>query len=223
MNSRNWPGRRLIGYLTAPLILGWLALAEGAFAHKVSVFAWVEGQEVAGEAYFAGGGKAQNCRIEIFDSAGQKLLETQTNEAGEFRFPIPKADNLKIVAHGGEGHQAEYTLPAGELGQSAPPVEPPGAQAKPETPAPSPAGREAAPLASPSTLDRSELEAAIERALDKKLAPIHRKLAEMSQDRIGVQDIVTGVGFILGLFGAAALARRNPKREARAPAARAKG
>jgi nickel transport protein len=57
-------------------------------------------------------------------------------------------------------------------------------------------------------VDPAQVQAAVERALDRKLAPIRAMLARMEADRgIGVQDVVGGLGWILGLVGLAAWMR----------------
>ena len=80
--------RVLIAALVLTLAL--LVLAPLASAHKVNVFAWVEGDTVHVEGYFAGKKKAQDSLVEVFDSSGEKLLDGRTNERGEFSFKIPK-------------------------------------------------------------------------------------------------------------------------------------
>jgi nickel transport protein len=44
----------------------------------------------------------------------------------------------------------------------------------------------------------------IEKALDKKLAPIMRTLAEMQEQKIRLTDVLGGLGYIFGLVGVAA-------------------
>lgn len=167
-----------------------------------------------GEALFVGGWSSPGgSRVSVSDSTGRLLGETMTDENGEFRFSIAVKEPLTIVARTADGHRAEFVLaPAGnEAGHpsaaSQPFSEPSeGALAggRSEASASSGGGAEAGPV----TLSAGELEAAIEHALEEKLGPIRRELAQMSRERVSVQDVIAGVGFILGIFGAAALARR---------------
>ncbi len=71
--------------------------------------------------------------------------------------------------------------------------------------APSPAA--APPL--PAGIDK-----AIEKALDKKLAPIMRTLAEMQEQRIRLTDVLGGLGYIFGLVGVAAYVKSRKERKA---------
>jgi nickel transport protein len=84
------------------------------------------------------------------------------------------------------------------LAQGAPVPDPPQPAAKTEAPAvneSSPAA--ASPL--PAGIDK-----VIEKALDKKLAPIMRTLAEMQEQKIRLTDVLGGLGYIFGLVGVAA-------------------
>jgi nickel transport protein len=86
--------------------------------------------------------------------------------------------------------------------EQAPPAAPQPA-AKIETPSagePSPAA--ASPL--PAGIDK-----ALEKALDKKLAPIMRTLAEMQEQKIRLTDVLGGLGYIFGLVGVAAYFKRK--------------
>jgi nickel transport protein len=45
------------------------------FAHKVNIFAYVEGGKIYTESYFNDGKKCIDSRIEVLDNQGNKLLE----------------------------------------------------------------------------------------------------------------------------------------------------
>ena len=102
-----------VALLMAPLT------ARRASAHKVNVFAWVEGHTVFVEGYFSGGKKAQNSLVEVYNGAGEKLLEGRTNEKGEFSFKIPEKTDLKIVLTASMGHKNDFIIPATDIGQMA--------------------------------------------------------------------------------------------------------
>ena len=54
------------------------------------------------------------------------------------------------------------------------------------------------------------LDTALDTALDQKLAPVRRMLSEQTQKGPGLQEIIGGLGWILGLVGLAAWLRRRP-------------
>lgn len=90
-------------------------LVEPADAHRVNVFAWVEGDTVHVESKFSGGKKVNAGKIIVIDPRGAELVKGTTNAEGEFSFKVPEKTDLKIVLLAGEGHRAEWTIDAAEL------------------------------------------------------------------------------------------------------------
>ncbi len=171
-----------------------------AMAHRVNIFAYVEGNDVLVECVFSTSSPVRDGQINVFDSvSGEELLQGKTDDKGFFRFPVPEkaraaGSGLRIRINAGEGHQNEWTVEAGEL-----------ASAAPATPAPV----EAQGNAAPGGLTRDDVEAVVNAALDAKLAPIKR--AVLGQSGPGVVEIVGGIGWIFGLAGVAAYFRSRPR------------
>lgn len=92
-----------------------MVCTSSAFAHKVNIFAYVEGDTVYTESYFPDGRKVEGGLIEVYDSQGNKLLDGKTNKQGQFNFKPPKKDDLKIVINASMGHKSSYTLTENEL------------------------------------------------------------------------------------------------------------
>ena len=159
------------------------------FAHKVNIFAYVEGDRVYTESYFNDGKKCIDSKIEVFDKQGDKLLEGLTDEEGEFSFEIPQEGDLKIVLTASMGHQAEYSILADELrdtaGSNKEELEEPVSVFSPEI----------------SSLDLKEVQSLIEDVLDKKLEPIMREIKKSKTDKISPTEIIGGIGYIFGIFG----------------------
>ena len=168
-----------------------LFCALPVYAHKVNVFAFTEGAQIKGQAYFTGGAKAQDSSISLLDAHGQVLQETKTDTEGNFSFPIPPHDNgpWVLLLDAGQGHQAEFELtpniPEGavdSLSSSQPVVQ--------------------APPTSDVSLSSAELHFVLNTLLEEKLSPIRRDLARLSyQETVGLQDIISGFGYIMGLLG----------------------
>ena len=186
-----------------------LLTAGAALAHRVNVFAWVEGETVFVECKYPDGTKVHEGVIRVLDSAGKELLSGKTNDKGEFSFKVPKLDDLTIVLEAGMGHRGDWPLsrqdlsPAGEAQRQAPPA---ASQPAPKTEAP--AAKEPSPAAVsplPAGIDQ-----AIEKALDKKLAPVMKMLAEMHEQKVRLTDVLGGLGYIFGLVGVAAYFKRKP-------------
>jgi len=171
------------------------AAVEQAFAHKVTVFAWVEGDTVHAESKFSGGRVAKQALVEVYDRTGKKLLEGRTDDEGRFIFKAPKQEDLRIVLVAGTGHRNEWVVKAEEFsGQvlsavDAETVQPHQPQPLVETPLP---GR--------IDVSREDLQTMIETALDKKLQPVLHRLHQMDEGP-RLADIFGGIGYILGLVG----------------------
>lgn len=190
---------KLVLWVMAALLL----TAFPAWAHKVSVFGYVENGWLLGEGYFPGGGKAKASKVELLDQKGRVLATTKTDNKGAFKMELPKAKGpLKLVISAGMGHKGQYVLTAQDLGQGQ-------------------AGEHQAPEALTSQsdvqggqIDQAMLQAAIEKALDQKLAPLKAQIAKLQAERaIGVADVLGGLGYILGLLGLAAyMKNRKHKR-----------
>lgn len=167
-----------------------LPMVSHVWAHKVNVFAWVEGDTVFVEGYFPGGKKSQDSLVEVFNPAGTKLLEGRTNEKGEFSFKIPERIDLTIVLTASMGHKNDFIVPASDFQE--------GASAS-STPAQVFAGRAEDTSAHPA--DLSQLEGMIDRALDRKLAPVMKLIRDTRKEGPTVTEIIGGIGYIVGLFG----------------------
>lgn len=188
---------------------GWLGLVCGLFflltiapaparAHKVTVFAWVEGDTVITQSKFAGGRSAKGARLEVYNRDGQKLLEGLSDDQGQFAFKAPLPEDLQIVLIAGAGHRAEWRVRADEFTPAAA-VAPSAAVedgARPSSP-PAPAVKHSPETV---TLTRDELQLLVESAVERKLAPILRRL-EQQGDGPTLSDVVGGIGYILGLVG----------------------
>lgn len=191
-------------------------VAAPASAHRISVFAWVEGETVFLESKFAGGKKVQGGQIVVVDPEGHELLRGVTDERGEFSFKVPQRTDLKIILTAGQGHRAEWTIPAAEIEPGA--AEPltqsnagKGASSTMPAAQPSSAAPAEAIKAIPAA-DLKQLEILIESILDKKLKPITKMLADAHDRGPSVRDILGGIGYILGLVGIAAYFHSRKKR-----------
>lgn len=211
MNDRN-----MIITAAAVLVLSLMLGTTPALAHRVVIFAWMEGDTVFTESRFPDGKKITGARISVFDKEKNLLIEGTTDSSGGFSFQIPKLTDLDIILDAGMGHQAEWHLSEAEIhrsvGSDGDKPENPAMKEEALAPAPGAAAEtSAAPPqpASPAVLiDEARLEQLIEKAmdqkLDQKLQPIMRTLAQMAQPGPTVKDIFAGIGYILGLMGVAA-------------------
>jgi nickel transport protein len=180
-----------------------------ALAHKLQVFAFAEGNRILGSTYFAGGGVASGARIEVRDLGGSLLAELVPDREGTFVYVAQDPIDHLILAITGDGHRAEWLIAADELFADFAAVQEPelsgvaqrhaGDQAIHDAPAETELIESTAGSAQP--LDPA-LEAAIERAVARQVRPLREQLIA-AEDRIRLQDILGGLGYILGLTGIA--------------------
>jgi nickel transport protein len=193
-----------------------LCFADISLAHRVNVFAFVDGDAVRVECSFSKNHPVKQGTLKVSDhETGAFLLEGTTDAQGIFRFR-PDADFLKtghgvtILLKAGEGHQNEWQITAEELQA----LSPEGVKAEgggngvsvPETNTPQSLADGAS-----SAMDVAELEALVGKVMDAKLAPIKQALARQENSGPDIRDIVGGIGWIIGLLGLAAYLRYRPR------------
>ncbi|HVO83051.1 MAG TPA: hypothetical protein VMU60_01370 [Syntrophobacteria bacterium] len=276
MKSRSKTTKELVPILLgAAILLSLLGFFPGdVSAHRVNLFAWVEGNTVFVECKWPDGKRVNEGTIRVLDAGGAELLTGKTDQEGNFSFKIPKQEDLKIVLEAGMGHRAEWTvrkedLAAAATTESKAPTTSPGQPPKSEPPpttvkevvprpqpqlqpgaaektvtkapgapsaqpqvkpavagktvakAPVPVSREAskpepAPAVSVDAPSGSQplaadIEQTLERALDKKLSPMLRMLAESRDQGPKLSDVLGGIGYIIGLVGIAAYFKGKSK------------
>lgn len=193
--------------ISGVVILLFLILTSSTvLAHKVSIYAYAEDGMVFAEGYFSDGTRTRNSLIEVFDAkTGKKLLEGKTDNEGKFSFKIPKATSLKLVLHASMGHRNDYTLSAKEVteamgiqesgvGSQEPGVKEQKTENKPQS---------TVPLTVTSELSSAEIEAVVNKAMDRKLQPVITILLKLKEnsEKPGLTEILGGIGYIIGLMG----------------------
>ncbi|MDR2391504.1 MAG: hypothetical protein LBE84_07490 [Planctomycetota bacterium] len=178
-----------------------LAFSERCLAHKVNVFAFVDGDAIQIECAFSRSQKVRNGKLVVTDlETGETIFEGTTDEQGLFRFRPPDeflaaGHGLNIRLYAGEGHQDDWKISPEELRALSRTARP---AAEPRRVSTASGKTRVPPLAA---IDVDELEAAIGRVVDEKLAPVKQALARQRDDEPGLRDIVGGIGWILGLLG----------------------
>ncbi len=189
--GRFLPRRRDLIVLTLCLLV---IFSLPAMAHKVNMFAYVEGGQIFLEGYFADGKKALNSEVKLFDAQDKLLWQGRTNAQGEATIPLPAADgDLRITLNASMGHKAEYILTADEIRGEEDGSAVAATSAVSENEATS---SEAAPA-----IDNRQLKRIVRREVGEAIKPLVRGLSELKERR-GISDIVGGIGIIAGLLGA---------------------
>lgn len=190
----------MIRALVLALAVSVAAVAPAA-AHKLRVFATVEGDAVTGYAFFVGGGRARGTPWTA-TSAEATLASGATDDEGRFRFvpPRPVSADIVVTVDTREGHIASATLPPSRFAEAAtpepavPPADPPAATTPPAAPAESP------------TAPAPDTAALVEAAVQRQVAPLLERIEEMDS-RLRYTDILSGLFLIVGLAGVGLWAR----------------
>jgi len=174
-----------------------LSLVSVSFchAHKVRIFAWAEGEMIHTESKFSGGKAVQNGTITVEDGEGGPIIFTgKTDEDGLFQFQAPDHESsvLSIIINSGDGHKGSWRYgieesPATKTLSTPPTVS--SVKAFPED------------TRQNACISETQISELLDTALEAKLAPIRRSLAEQSEKQVSLQDILGGIGYILGLAG----------------------
>jgi len=169
------------------------ACAGAAFAHKIHVFATADGTEISGSVYFSGGGAAADLAVEVFGPEGAPLGRVTTDGDGEFTWTAGFRGDHTFSVQTPDGHGASYTVSAAELSDSLPSAAGGRSQSVEAAPVQKPASAAAA--------TDGDLAARIE-LLGKQVTEMRKQL-DRFQERKNLQDIVGGVGYIIGIAGVA--------------------
>lgn len=179
--------------MTAVLLL----FSGSAYAHKVNMFAFAEGDRIFVEGYFSDGKRAQHSDIVVFDHNNKELLRGKTDKAGNFSFKIPAQDDLRITLNAGMGHKTEYVISKAELAGLPATVVAATNDPADERGQDTASGQQGATaVAAGGTASP----AMIRRAVGKAIMPLMRSISEL-KERSSFSDLVGGIGFIVGILG----------------------
>ncbi len=96
------------------LLMGLLG-ATPALAHKVNLFAYVEGGQIFMESYFPDGRPLKQAIVEIYSPEMQLLQQGVTDDEGQYTCAIPRFVALELRVRASMGHQASFILKRTEL------------------------------------------------------------------------------------------------------------
>lgn len=176
-----------ISIITA--ILATIFITSIAQAHKLNVFAYEDGNTIVCEATWAGGKKiAYDVAISVKQD-NKVLITGKTNNEGIFTFPAPsKESDINITADSGDGHLATWKILADDFISTA---------KKNIT-------EYINNIPTITSVDEEQIRQIVREELVEQLAPIKRHLAAQETAGPSLQDILGGLGYIIGLLGLAA-------------------
>ena len=91
---------------------------SGVLAHQLSVFAWVEGDNVKVQGKLPKGKHPKQGMVFVYDGNDMLLLQKQIQPDGTVTFPLKNWETgLKILLDIGHGHQSYWILTPFEIKQ----------------------------------------------------------------------------------------------------------
>ncbi len=175
------------------ILLFFLSFSALAQAHRVNIFAYLEGNVIKGEVYFSDGTPAKGALVTLEPLKGSQVLaKTKTDKQGQFSLSLPKDlrdKEVRIVALAEMGHRAEMKLNLKS-------EEAQGPQEK------APVTQKAASSVTTS-LSKKEIVSLVDQELQKELAPVKSLLEEILKElqKPSFSEVFGGIGYIFGLFG----------------------
>lgn len=205
--------------VSSVLLFSLVLAGTPAMAHRLNVFAWPESGTVATQSRFSGGSSARGALVSVrLASGGQTLLTGKTDEKGIFRFAPPREalaanSGVIVVVRAGEGHQNSWPVSIEDL-RTATASPTPAASAAVHAESKSADTKPLAPAKAEEkiSLTAGELEALVDRAMNKRLAPLEMKLAQALNPDPTWRDIAGGLGWFVGLGGIAAFLGSRKKK-----------
>jgi len=190
-----------------------------AFAHKVIIFAWVEGDTVYTESKFSGGKKAKGANVLVYDSNDHLLLEGKTDNNGEFSFKTPQKTALKIVLNAGMGHMNKWDISADEFMQESPETDANNLAEDTGSKSTAKISKKPADIKTIkpapdeyTQITKKQLQKIIDVSLDNKLRPVIKMLSDMQNSKPHINEVIGGIGYIIGLAGIAAYFSNRKKK-----------
>jgi nickel transport protein len=146
---------------------------RAADAHGIDLHVHVAGDSIRGRALFVGGGPVSGANVTVYAPSGSRLGSAKTDDEGAFTFIPREAVDHRIWVDAGGGHGTQYVVKAAEL---------PGSVTR------------------PAADGRRATDGDLERAIAAAVDPLHKKIDRL-QSSIRLQDILGGIGYIVGLTG----------------------
>lgn len=198
-----------------------LCFASFAQAHKVNIFAALDGNMIVGRVYFSGGGAAEDVDVDVSSQDGLKIATVKTNPKGEFLFaPKMKDTQYLFTVDTGDGHAARTTV---SVGSALAPAQPGAAKPRPPTlsqlQGKVDAQSQVQPFSAPPqqvAIDPEIIAEVVSVELSKHLRPLSERI-ERYEASVRMSSVFGGIGFIVGIAGVAAffLSRRQEEKESK--------
>ena len=170
------------------------SLALPSFAHKITAFTDLEDGKLSIYSYFSDGTPAKHAKVTIYDEkTGRVVITGYTDKKGDYSCKLPRPGKYKVVVLAELGHRAvsEVNYGGSSSGENTGKV----SEGKSEE-----ASSKTVSIGSGVSAEE------IRKIVREELKPIDSKLLKIEEkvSSISLTEVFGGLGWIVGIFGAAA-------------------
>ncbi len=185
------------------LMIFFILLPADSHAHRVNLFAWFNGEKVVGKAYYSNGRPAEHAKIEIIGTRIGSRISCTTDEKGRFSFRPPGMDIYRLILHAGQGHRATTLVHVkiNKLTKNQDNL--PSMKGKDLPKSPGNHGFSSVEALGKNGSSSKDVAKVVDKVLKVRLQPLYRAIEDIaiSQSRIKIKDVVSGLGYIIGIMG----------------------
>jgi nickel transport protein len=163
-----------------------LLQANNLFAHNLKIFAFQDGEEINGKAYFPGGAKAKDLQVLVLDQNNKKIAQTVTDQQGKFSYLPKQKGEYVFVVETLDGHKSSFTVNYEQSYQLS-----------------DEKTKQASTQQNLSKQNQRSLKE-IENIISRQLAPLKQQIKQYEQT-VRMRDVVGAIGYIFGIMGLWAL------------------
>ncbi len=192
------------------LIVFLMIVPQGAQAHRVNLFAWFDGENIVGRAYYLNGRPAMEAVLKVKKEDSTESFHLKTDKEGRFSFTPKGPGNYELVLQAGQGHMAKAVVKIKPVTASRSSKGNGSAQGNADAKAAFYKEKEKPPKEDsvikgvPGSIKKcQDMEKTLDRLLRRQLEPIRRELEALavSQSKVTLRDVISGLGYILGIVG----------------------
>jgi nickel transport protein len=171
-----------------------LFIPSPGWAHRLQVFAYLDQGQIVVNASFSRNRPVAHGTVHATLADGTPIFQGTTDAKGVLRFPrpdMPAGERLVITVSGGPGHQGRWVMTPEDLGFAG----------QDSVAAPGPPPPTGPTLVKEEQQQVATIEPIVNRAVAREVAPLKAMMARHMESGPSWQNIIGGIGWIVGLAG----------------------
>ncbi len=159
------------------------------FSHKLNIFAYYEDSKLNVESFFSDGTQCKNCDVKVFDEKNNLIFSGKLDNKGQITINKKLNNNVVIKVIASMGHENKFLLKLKKNKKSKKEIV------------------EKKTNSISTKISEEKFKKIIREELEKQLRPIILLLAKIQGNK--TEKIISGIGYILGIFGLIMLFKRK--------------